>query len=83
MNTHHRRLFYKILLISFITGVFLMWNSTLQAQLRVHHIFDNNMVLQRDQPVRVWGWANVGKEVTVEFAGQKKILLCSRMVNGK
>ncbi|MCD6332366.1 MAG: hypothetical protein J7L89_03750 [Bacteroidales bacterium] len=55
-----------------MTGVFLMWNSTLQAQLRVHHIFDNNMVLQRDQPVRVWGWANVGKEVTVEFAGQKK-----------
>jgi len=38
----------------------------------VHHIFDSNMVIQRDKPVRVWGWADGGEAVSVEFAGQKK-----------
>ena len=28
------------------------------------------MVLQRDMEVNVWGWANKGQEVSVEFAGQ-------------
>ncbi len=44
----------------------------LQAQLRLNHIFDNNMVLQREKPVRVWGWGDVGKTVRLEFAGQNK-----------
>jgi len=35
-------------------------------------IFGDNMVLQRDQPVPVWGWADAGDEVTVTFAGQTK-----------
>ena len=30
------------------------------------------MVLQRDQAVRVWGWADPGEQVTVRFAGQSK-----------
>lgn len=30
------------------------------------------MVLQRDREVPVWGWADQGEEVTVEFAGQVK-----------
>ena len=28
---------------------------TLQAQVKPAHIFDNNMVLQREKPVKVWG----------------------------
>jgi len=43
-----------------------------QAEVRVHHVFDNNMVLQREKPVRVWGWADAGEAVTVQFAGQAK-----------
>ena len=43
-----------------------------RAELRVHHAFDSNMVLQREKPVRVWGWADAGEAVGVEFAGQKK-----------
>ena len=42
------------------------------AEVRVHHVFDNNMVLQRDKPVRVWGWAETGERVRIEFAGQTK-----------
>lgn len=35
-------------------------------------VIGSNMVLQRGQPVPVWGWAAPGEKVSVEFAGQKK-----------
>lgn len=31
------------------------------------HVFDNHMVLQRDMPLPVWGWAEPGEEVTVKL----------------
>lgn len=36
----------------------------------VHNLFQSNMVLQRDRPVPLWGWAAPGEQVTVTFAGQ-------------
>ncbi len=36
------------------------------------HVFGDHMVLQRGQPVPVWGWARPGEAVTVSFAGQTK-----------
>lgn len=42
-----------------------------QADVRPASIFTDNLVLQRDQPVPVWGRAAPGETVTVEFAGQK------------
>lgn len=36
-------------------------------------IFADSMVLQRENAVPVWGWAEPGKTVIVEFAGQRKI----------
>lgn len=30
------------------------------------------MVLQREKPVPIWGWAKPGEQVTVSFAGQQK-----------
>ena len=40
--------------------------------LSVHNLFQANMVLQRDKPIRVWGWATPGDKVTVSFAGQSQ-----------
>lgn len=40
--------------------------------LKMSTIFTDHMVLQREMPVPVWGWANPGEEVSVNFAGQKK-----------
>ena len=48
------------------------------AQLTVHHIFDNNMILQRDKPARVWGWGNPGDEVKVVVYDQLKTTIVSR-----
>ena len=42
------------------------------AKTHLATIFGDNMVLQRDQPVPVWGWAEPGEKVTVAFAGQQK-----------
>jgi len=39
--------------------------------LKVHGIFRSHMVIQRDKPIIVWGWAPVGTEVTVAFGDQK------------
>lgn len=42
------------------------------TQLTLASPFTDNAVLQRDTPVPVWGAADSGTTVTVEFAGQKK-----------
>lgn len=41
-----------------------------QAEVRLPRYFTDNMMLQRDQPVRVWGWADAGEEVRVTIAGK-------------
>lgn len=41
-----------------------------RADVRIPHIFGDNMVLQREMPVPVWGQAAKGDEVTVSIAGQ-------------
>lgn len=47
--------------------------AALQAtELELATVFSDHMVLQRDKPVPVWGWADPGEQVRVEFAGQKK-----------
>jgi sialate O-acetylesterase len=40
------------------------------AQLRLARIYSEGMVLQRDVPVPVWGWAGAGESVTVTFDGR-------------
>ncbi len=43
----------------------------LWADVTLSPIIGSHMVLQRDSACPVWGWADQGEEVTVEFAGQK------------
>ena len=40
------------------------------ADVRLPKIFTDNMMLQRGQPVRVWGWAEAGEAVSVALAGK-------------
>jgi sialate O-acetylesterase len=46
--------------------------SVASADVELPKIFGNGMVLQRDLATPVWGWAEAGEEVTVEFGDQKK-----------
>ena len=41
----------------------------LSAEVRLPHILGSHMVLQRDMPIHVWGWSDVGEKVTVSLDG--------------
>jgi predicted neuraminidase len=41
------------------------------AEVRLHNLFTDHMVLQQGTSVPVWGWADDGERITVEFRGQK------------
>ncbi len=40
------------------------------AELKLASIFGDQMVVQRDQPIRVWGWTEAGTDVVVSMADQ-------------
>ncbi len=48
----------------------LLTTAPLCAEVKLSKLFSDHMVLQRDQTVPVWGWAEPGETVTVSFAGQ-------------
>jgi len=50
-------------------GLFLSISANALAKVKLPQIFGSNMVLQRDQPIKIWGWANAGEKVTVNFKG--------------
>lgn len=58
---------YRIILF-----IFLLPQSG-QAQLQLAKIFSDNMLLQMEQPINVWGKAAPGKNVIVSFANENKI----------
>ena len=54
------------------TGEDVIKSSAAGKGLCLHNLFQSNMVLQRDKPIVIWGWAGAGEEVTVSFGGQKQ-----------
>lgn len=40
------------------------------ADVRLPKLFGDHMVLQRNKPIKVWGWASPGEEVSVSLNGQ-------------
>lgn len=43
-----------------------------RADVKLPPVLGSGMVLQRDLPVPVWGWADAGESVSVSFVGQTK-----------
>jgi sialate O-acetylesterase len=54
-----------------LAALFGAFAAPARADVRLPKIFSDHMVLQRDIPVTVWGWAGAGEEVTVTVAGKK------------
>ena len=44
--------------------------SSLFAEVSLPRLFGDNMVLQRDKPIAIWGWSTAGEEITVKFHQQ-------------
>lgn len=59
-----KRLFTSALMLGIASGV--------HADVVLPKVISSHMVLQRDVAAPIWGWADAGEEVTVEFAGQVK-----------
>src|SRR5450432_3897129 len=53
--------------------IFLLATAVSYAGVVLPKVFTSNMVLQRSKPVKVWGWADKGEKVTVQFNAQKVI----------
>ncbi|MCD8292194.1 MAG: sialate O-acetylesterase, partial [Prevotellaceae bacterium] len=51
--------------------VALCLTGSLHAKVVVHHLFGDGMVLQRGEPVNVWGTADAGEQVTVTFTKKR------------
>jgi sialate O-acetylesterase len=45
------------------------------AQLKCPQLFSDHMVLQRDIPISVWGWANPGEKITVSLDGSEALVV--------
>lgn len=56
--------------ITFLVLAFLVGASA-QAAIKPAALFSDGAVLQQGMPVPVWGWAEDGEKVTVEFQGQQ------------
>jgi len=46
--------------------------SAAVADIRLPHVIGDHMVLQRDRPLAIWGLADGGERVVVEFAGERQ-----------
>jgi sialate O-acetylesterase len=55
-----------------VFALFVLQTGILNAQLRLPKIFGDSMVLQRNAPLRIWGWASPAETITVQFHNQHK-----------
>ncbi|HMG69059.1 MAG TPA: hypothetical protein VK588_15280, partial [Chitinophagaceae bacterium] len=51
------------------------------ANITLPKIFGDNMVLQRNKPIPVWGWADANEKITVRFDHQTKSVTADKNGN--
>lgn len=64
----------KFILIAALCAI----TNVLSAQIKLPHIFGDNMVLQREKPITVWGWAKAKEKVTINFHDQTKTTVADK-----
>jgi sialate O-acetylesterase len=68
LNCFDNTVINNTLKISFLLSIFVAHGAV--AQVRLPRLVSNGMVLQRDRPVTIWGWAAAGEKVNVSFQGK-------------
>ncbi len=58
-----RTLSFKLIVFLY----FLIVSQTAFCDVKLPHLISDGMVLQRDNDVKIWGWASAGEKVTVNF----------------
>ncbi|MEO2015574.1 MAG: sialate O-acetylesterase [Fuerstiella sp.] len=88
MNCNSLRTVFSL----FVTSVVVALPA--KADVKLPAVLDSHMVIQRDQPVRIWGWADADEKVTVtleeetqsataDAAGQWLVTLEPQQADGK
>ena len=62
----------EIFMRIYIAILLMLGASVSNAQLKLPRLFADHMVLQRDQPIKVWGWSKPASSITVAFNGKSK-----------
>ena len=65
-DKRHIHSFFKTI-FPLLCAFFCVAGSTAFGTLKIHGIFSSNMVIQREKPIVIWGWADAGKKVSVRF----------------
>jgi sialate O-acetylesterase len=47
-----------------------LFSSPVQAEIRLPAVISSHMVVQQQQPIVLWGWAEAGETISVKFRGQ-------------
>jgi sialate O-acetylesterase len=61
--------------------LFIIFTVAALANVHLPKIFGDNMVLQRNKPIAVWGWADANEKITIQFNQQTKTVKAGK--NGK
>lgn len=64
MNKH------KLVLNALILILLLAVADSANAAIKLPRLVSHGMVLQRDVPVKIWGWANRSEKIKIEFQGE-------------
>jgi sialate O-acetylesterase len=57
---------YKKILTVLLCGLYM----TAQADVKLPSIFSDSMIMQRDKRNKIWGWADAGEKIRVQFANK-------------
>ncbi len=61
----------RFLFLACIAALTLSVPPSARADVKLPNVIGSHMVLQRDRPLPIWGWAEPGEEVTVKLDAQK------------
>lgn len=53
-----------------LTLLFLFLTICADASIRLPKLISDGMVLQRDAPLKIWGWADTGEKISINFNGK-------------
>lgn len=68
---------------TFLLALVLISAAPLLANVTLPKIFGDNMVLQRNKQIPVWGWADVNEKITIRFNHQVKSITADKDGNWK
>ena len=55
----------------YIIWCLLLYAISTQAEVKLPGIFSDRMVLQRETPIPIWGWAEPKETIVVDFNGKQ------------